>query len=503
MTRVSRQRGSTVGLLDYIGMAPVVSRPIIVGGGGGGGGNLQSSVTQNGVTFTFNKSVPVGQFANGDWWALPAAGDTDVTIISISPAITGTGATTQNGWMVNPQGNHPYDGRAAGFNANLQPALPAVVAPNNSVVKAVSLAAANGIGANTTYLDKAVILTILATTPPPDAFRPPYAGTTKTIWRTSSLLTNLLPSFAPVGPIPSLVNIEERFKNPQLDHCWITAPAGRPLPLSAFHQFGVPTTSHVYGESLAGDNCEAIVAMLCNNTTLAQKMNSLIYIVQMGIDHWGLANAGVIVANAGGGGHQGGRKIVTAFAGWLLNDASLKTVAGGANWGETAQFYWSNLVPSTHFVGQPAGMALFGLPNTFSKPFPYVNSGAKDIRDSGQQLVDGGLNVVGTAPNYTSASYSGLYKDIASNHAFWLSTICSLVPALRSIFNYDNEIFYADRLWDFGHWTVPDGSAVGRDLGTLVRGLHGQGNHGSFITTYGSSFINAMRSAYYTSTFTG
>lgn len=56
-----------------------------------------SSVEQQGVTFTFDRSYLCGAFANGDAW-VAAAGRGTVGISSISPGE----ARGRNGWMVNP-----------------------------------------------------------------------------------------------------------------------------------------------------------------------------------------------------------------------------------------------------------------------------------------------------------------------------------------------------------------------------------------------------------------
>lgn len=472
-----------------------------------------TSVTQNGVTFTFDKAYPVGQFVNGDWWALPNPGDAGVTVASITPASTGTGSTARNGWMANPvnQGSC-YDGRTPLFSAAFQKALPYLAPVNTSIVKAVSLASVVGVGANQTYLSNAVVLTILAAAPATDAFRPPYFGTAKRIFTQSQLQTGLLPSLAsPGGGPPSLANVEGRYQQVQLDHCYSTSPAGPPRPLASFHSFGSTSTPHVYGENLARDNAEAILRTFLNDS-LAAKQNSVNYLVQAGIDWYGIAKSGTTVASNGGGGHMGGRKIVVAYAGWLLADSDVQAVAGettGAGFGEPQQFYFSAAAggAGSHFTGQGAGMALFGWTNPFGKPFPYAGSGAKDIRDT-QAFVDGGLTTqspLGVHPSTTSATYhGGLYADIAPAHALSCGTILGIVPALRTIFNWDPELFYGDRLWSFGFWTVPDGGPA-RDLGSFVAALHGTEPGGASIAApYPSPFANAMRAAYYlVNTFTG
>lgn len=508
MLRINRYRTATVGALAAAGAAGTliaggVWHPFQSNQSGQPPGTCVST-TENGVVFSFTQAVTCGQFVTGSWYVIAP-----VTITSITPDIT-VGAATENGWEANPASvSQSYDSRATTYSAAVQPTLPYAAAANTSIVKTVSLPSLSGFGANGTYIDKAVVLTVLGSVPPNDAFRPSYFGSTKTIYRQSNVNMSLLPSLAaPAGNSgPSLANVEERYQQVQLDHSWGTAASGRPSPLASFHQYGSPSISHVYGENIAIDSGEAVLRTFLNDSNAA-KTNAVNDLVQAGIDYAGVA-ANLTVASSGGGGHQGGRKILTAYAGWLLNDTTLKNIAGtitGQGWGEDYQFYWSSSAGGTgsHFVNQPAGMALFGYVNQFSKPFPYSGSGAKDIRDS-SSMVDGGLSTTGPAPANTlgfipatTADYqAGLYIDIASTHALLVATICGIVPALRTIFNYDPEIFYADRVWEYGVWSSPDGSPS-RDLGAPVRALSGTLSHGALIAaSYGSSFGNAMRTAYY------
>ena len=76
---------------------------------------MATSVSQNDVTWTFDKEYQVGQFANGEWWVLGP-----VTITSISPAWNGT----TNGAMVNPVSRgtrHGFDTRIRYPNVLMTP----------------------------------------------------------------------------------------------------------------------------------------------------------------------------------------------------------------------------------------------------------------------------------------------------------------------------------------------------------------------------------------------
>ena len=67
----------------------------------------ETQISQFGITWTFNRDYPVGQFANGDWWVVGP-----VTITGISPRSTTINGRTMNGRMVNPSprvGGQGYD----------------------------------------------------------------------------------------------------------------------------------------------------------------------------------------------------------------------------------------------------------------------------------------------------------------------------------------------------------------------------------------------------------
>ena len=71
---------------------------------------LQDSVSQYGITWKFDKKVPVGQFITGDYYVVGP-----VTVVGVSPAPAGEGRTFRNGSMLNPPvtGYSAYDGRLA------------------------------------------------------------------------------------------------------------------------------------------------------------------------------------------------------------------------------------------------------------------------------------------------------------------------------------------------------------------------------------------------------
>jgi len=167
-------------------------------------GATATQVSQYGVTWFFSTSREVGQFVNGDWWVVGP-----VTITGYTPAPSGG----MHGSMVNPEigQGQAYDSRANQYNSSLLPSFPLTLSGGNSLVTVTSWTdnpdtRTDYIGkhpaASVTNIRTAAVLTVLSTAPPSDAFRPPYAGTTKTIFRKSDIDYSRLRRLAPANQTP-------------------------------------------------------------------------------------------------------------------------------------------------------------------------------------------------------------------------------------------------------------------------------------------------------------
>ena len=166
----------------------------------------RSSVTKNGVTFTFDQDYPVGQYCNGDWFVVaPEGGRMTATdpASTTGPARTDEGESidsrTMHGMMINPgataNGFDSFNGLGAesrvnmnySDEANIDPGhtgQPYTFTPGQSLGKAVSIDAPPG-SARTT-IRRHVCLTVVAAPPPGGAFRPPLGGGFKDVpegWR--------------------------------------------------------------------------------------------------------------------------------------------------------------------------------------------------------------------------------------------------------------------------------------------------------------------------------
>jgi hypothetical protein len=160
-------------------------------------------------------------------------------------------------------------------------------------------------------LKSAAVLTCLSAPPPEDAFRPPYAGTSKPIYETRNIQWNLLPALAAVPATPTWPDMERKLERPWLDHIdsWML-------------QYTGPSDNQPdYGREFARlDSMASLMLML--DVPQQQKEKLMIELLQIGIDFHGLANSGR--EWFADGGHWNGRKWPIIFASLMLNDPSIR-----------------------------------------------------------------------------------------------------------------------------------------------------------------------------------
>jgi hypothetical protein len=177
------------------------------------------------------------------------------------------------------------------------------------------------------------VLTVLASAPSADAFRPSYCDRNQTIYHANNLQRNLLPSLAPPNPsnTPTLAQYEALYRQPWID-------------TNAF-LFDAPADyMPSYGQHIAfADSYAGLLLML--NFPADQKVNLTNYLVQYGIDLYGCVQAGY--GWPAFGGHRSGRKFPIILAGILLNDSGMKNVSTTYpdKFGEDMQTLYINQLP--------------------------------------------------------------------------------------------------------------------------------------------------------------
>lgn len=358
-----------------------------------------SSITKDGITWTFNASVPIGQFVNGDYYVVGP-----VTITSIAPQPT-TSSPYLNGSVKNlPTGNGKsgFDSRLNDgadqswwFDASLRSYPPINLKPGDALVSSISLPAIHSVravmrasGMSASPVASVSVLTVLASEPSSDAFRPSYCDRNQTIYRAGDLQRNLLPSLPPPNPskTPTLAQYEALYRRPWIDT--------NPFLFDAPAEY-MPS----YGEHVAfADSYASLLLML--NFPAGQKVNLTNYLVQYGIDLYGCVQAGHGWRPLGG--HRSGRKLPIIFAGILLNNPGMKNVSTNYpdRFGEDMQtLYIKQLAPAgtyqtawegaTVIYGGHLGVRADGTPVSPGLYGPYEQSPPATwpiLHPSGKQL---------------------------------------------------------------------------------------------------------------------
>ena len=317
---------------------------------------MASQVTQHGITWTFDREYPVGQFVNGDWWVVGP-----VTVVNVDPApgmapedeVTelardqwgNTGLQDdprmRNGSMVVERSvnRQAYDSRGRNFDPDVAVSFPYELGVNRSLISSISHRTMPNrhlhhelmwASEQMTYsaLRAAAVLTSLPEAPPADAFRPPYAGTHKPIFRASDLRWDLLLELEAPDDVPNWATVERYLERPWLDHMngsWVQAIV-------------VPTENQPGYSREHGRIISLASLMVHLDVPRQQKETLLIRLVQNGIDIRGIAEVGGNWNQ--GGGITNGRKWPPTFAGLMLDEPWFSDMPETAIFHEDAQTYY-------------------------------------------------------------------------------------------------------------------------------------------------------------------
>lgn len=298
---------------------------------------LRESVSQYGITWTFDKPATVGQFVNGDWYAV---GPVSINAIDPKPLYgreipkreldrmdkeRPENQRVRNGFMLNPPAEMKvaYDsGVRNWFDPALIQKLPVAMKPGDSLVSTISMPKnlvlhaqlrnkiERGVG-DSSPIRTAAVLTCLSEPQPPDAFRPAFCDRQQKIYLARNLNRQSLPTVAATASIPELQQSIRFTERPWVGTCFF----GFEEPVENMPQYGLE-----YGR-VSG----ICALLLCADLEPEQKEPLLVNYVQVGIDLGGMVRAGHS-GWTGWGGHGSGRKLPIVFAGLLLDDPQLAHV---------------------------------------------------------------------------------------------------------------------------------------------------------------------------------
>lgn len=304
------------------------------------------NLTQYGITWTFDKAYPTGQFVNGDYWVVGP-----VAIVSIDPPSVETSENiggememrTKNGSMINPDpgiGNSGFDKEAQGYDShmwqsdhhyypslnvalNVSPTTPLQIDNGSSLVSTIS----HDDASHRPALKSAAVLTVLDQSPPEGSFRPPYAGNDKSIGHhLDDVLNNLgkLQNLSMDGltGVPAPAVVQEWFRRPWLDH----------IPGHLGEYIHPSDNMPEYGGNVAERLSEAAL-WLHLDFSADDKSPLLKGYIQCGIDFYGIiknayydSSHDKIVHWWASGGQCGGRKWPILFAGAMLGDPQMMDI---------------------------------------------------------------------------------------------------------------------------------------------------------------------------------
>jgi hypothetical protein len=298
---------------------------------------LAPSVSQYGITWTFEQPARAGRFVNGDWYVVGPA-----TVKAIDPKpLYGSQIPkfqldhmdkerpqqqrVRNGFMINPPAKMrvAYDsGVRNWFDPSLVEKLPAELKPGDSLVSTISMPKGLKLRAplwhdiergvdDSSPVRTAAVLTCVAEPQPADAFRPAFCDRRQKVYLSRNLKRELLPTVAALKGMPALERFVRFTRRPWVGTCFF----GFEAPVENMPQYG-----RDYGR-VAGISA----LLLCTNLKPEQKEPLLVNYVQVGIDLGAMIRAGH-PGFEGFGGHGSGRKLPIVFAGLLLDDPVLANI---------------------------------------------------------------------------------------------------------------------------------------------------------------------------------
>jgi len=298
---------------------------------------LKDSISQYGITWTFDKPAPVGRFVGGDWYVV---GPVTVKMIDPKPRV---GAEVKddeldgreqylikegrlkieervrNGSMLNPPAKQEVawdSGIKNWFRPQLVAAPPIAMTPGDSLVSTISLKigekpkfpyhASGGRGrGDNSPVKTAAVLTCMAEPQPADAFRPAFCDKTNKVYLARNLKRGLLKNLPRPKSTPKLETWVRVFQRP-----WVnTGFFGFDQPMENMPRYGQWVGQ---AQSMGG-------LMLMLDFAAEEKERLLVNMVQVGIDHWGAVKNGH-PGWQGWGGHGSGRKFPIVLAGTMLGD---------------------------------------------------------------------------------------------------------------------------------------------------------------------------------------
>ncbi len=410
-----------------------------------------SSVSQYGITWTFDKAYSVGQFAGGDYWVVGP-----VKITSITP----NAASGLNGWQVNPPltgnrvsgdldcvngdcGGQSFDSAGEYYSASRMPSLPYTANGGESIVKVISRTGhGSDCDGSNPCLQTAAILTVLSSVPPNNGatvFRPPYVGTNKPLFSTASFDTQMgtLPRLASTSAVDSnltgMTAARDKILRPDIGY--------HVEEINAFHPVDNVGLTNPYSPGIVGEYTDSILRALVvksgDDETVRRQI--MLAAVQRGIDIYGERAMGMHWYAAGG--TNFGTRLPIVVAAYMLNNQTIKDTINNSVRNDFAET--GSVWPSSKSGGQPVWGQDRGGETAY---WQHVQAADETGTTWDPYFLIDGAN----APSTT-------YQMCCSTAALkGNSLVVHLIPGMQSVWNDDVTLDYVQRWVSHGMLTQPD-----------------------------------------------
>lgn len=300
----------------------------------------QTSVSYNGVTFHFDRAVPVGHFVTGEPFAVSSG---PFAITSITPASADINA---DGHVGHGAMRDPYIQAAQGFDSyignsvtgpmrfgntaydpalNVDPAvggtIPIAGGEETSIVKSVRRAATTSPESWQT-VDRYVPLHVIADVPPAGAYPPAASAPVKRIWTRADINWGALRTIGmPASFGTSVANAMAKVP----DNLGLFGVGGERLRRFRL-DIALGTTSTNYSANVAPGYARLMMLLHSDAITAAERQTIADRVILLGLQVYGIAAAGGSGLSAGAG-QGGGIHPWLYYAAFLLNDPTLLEAA--------------------------------------------------------------------------------------------------------------------------------------------------------------------------------
>jgi len=394
------------------------------------------SITQYGITWTLSASETVFQFYNGDYGIID---DGSVTVSSVSPVASGTGATYVNGSQKNPttDGDQGFDGRATNYNSTESAAFPLTLSAGDALLSSVSITtetenwAGDSLDSHV-YIKSVAVLTVMASGTYTDKFRPAYVDRSQTIYDSADINASILPTLSTTGlTVPSHTGYTAlEYYERGLQRPWVTFLDNWTARAShaADNMFGYHReVSRFLGETLT---------MMMADTT--DKTDLIKYFIQLGIDYY---HVGIL-----GEGDSSFYVMPVILTGKLLNNSNMYNAfidgrLDGTTYGVPRDYpdfyYYADRNDTTESAVVTAGESWQGR-TVFFRNSTLANRGFEHLHPSEWDTLGSG------STTWTDESYRvGIDSHVHGGHIF-----AALVMGLKTEWDHDATFDYIDYWMD-------------------------------------------------------